>query len=133
MAFPFKRSKYGNRRTDGFDSALEARFYQNYLYPLSLVEKFTIIKQKQFKLELNGIHICDYFADFYVPERNIVFETKGMFTDEGKIKLRLTQALYEPRIIVVRSLSKFEEVPIYRARKPRPISDIGHLLGGNPV
>lgn len=116
-----RRSKYGNRPTGGFHSALEARFHERWLAPRCLALGYTIETQKRYPLVVNGRHVCDYVADFYVPEENTVYETKGMFTDESKLKLRLTQALYDARIIVVRSLSRFEEVPAYRARKPRPI------------
>lgn len=117
--FKGRANKYGSRPTGGFDSALEARFYERWLKPRCDSMGHTIETQKRYPLIVNGHHICDYVADFYVPEENTIYETKGMFLGEAKLKLRLTQALYDVRIVVARSLSKFEQVPRYRARKAK--------------
>ena len=55
-----KRNKYGNRRTDGFDSAKEARRYGQ----LKALGVWPIERQVSFDLTVNGVHICDYRADF---------------------------------------------------------------------
>jgi len=55
-----KRNKYGNRRTDGFDSAKEARRYGH----LKALGVWPIERQVSFDLTVNGVHICDYRADF---------------------------------------------------------------------
>ena len=55
-----KRSKYGNRRTDGFDSAKEARRFGE----LKSLGVWPIERQVGFDLVVNGVHICRYQADF---------------------------------------------------------------------
>lgn len=56
-----KRSKYGNRRTDGFDSAKEARRYRELSNDPTV---FGIERQKEYDLILDGELICKYRADF---------------------------------------------------------------------
>lgn len=55
-----KRNKYGNRRTNGFDSAREARRFEE----LKALGVWPIDRQVKFNLPVNGVHICDYIADF---------------------------------------------------------------------
>jgi len=54
--------------------------------------------QVTLKLDVNGKHICNYVADFYVLKAGVIkgeiHETKGYFTPIGKLKWRLAQALY---------------------------------------
>lgn len=60
-----KKNKYGAKRTDGFDSAKEARRYRE----LKALGVQPIERQVTFDLTVGGIHICDYRADFvyFVP------------------------------------------------------------------
>ena len=55
-----KRNKYGNRRTDGFASAKEARRFEE-LLSLGVT---SVGRQIGYELNVNGVHICDYIADF---------------------------------------------------------------------
>ena len=63
-----KRQKYGAKtvKTDGmkFDSTGEWRRWLE----LKLLEKageiHALERQRRFKLEVNGVHVCDYVADF---------------------------------------------------------------------
>jgi Protein of unknown function (DUF1064) len=60
-----KRSKYGNRRVDCFDSAKEAERYQ----VLRLEKEAGLIADleihPEFDLIVNGEYICKYIADFH--------------------------------------------------------------------
>lgn len=55
-----KKNKYGARRTDGFDSAKEARRFKE----LKALGVWPIERQVSFDLDFNGVHICSYRADF---------------------------------------------------------------------
>jgi hypothetical protein len=49
------------------------------------------------RLDVNGKHIANYFADFKVIKKGgliEIHECKGMWTAVGKIKYKLAQALY---------------------------------------
>ena len=54
-----KKNKYGNKRTDGFDSAREAKRFQ-VLRAMGIEPEC----QVTFDLTVEGVHICDYRADF---------------------------------------------------------------------
>lgn len=94
-------SKYGNVPTqiDGhvFHSKLEARRYQELkaLQVGGLISELEL--QPRFNIEINGVHICRYFADFryYDNERKetVVEDAKGMRTEVYKLKARLMKAI----------------------------------------
>ncbi len=95
-------SKYGNRKTeiDGFlfDSKREANRYVE----LKLAERAGEIEnlelQPKYSVDINGKHICNYFADFrYFDKRDrkiVIEDVKGVKTDVYKLKKRLVEALY---------------------------------------
>ena len=94
-------SKYGNiqKRVDGilFHSGKEARRYVE----LRGMQKAGVISglelQPRYRLEANGVHICDYIADFayHDEERrtDVVEDVKGMRTQIYILKARLMKAL----------------------------------------
>ena len=94
--------KYHNvpRRVDGilFHSGKEARRYQE----LKALEKAGVIValelQPRFKLDVNGVHVCDYIADFsyHDEERrvDVVEDVKGWRTEVYKLKARLMLAIH---------------------------------------
>ena len=109
-AEPEKRNKYGNRRTevDGimFHSAKEAKRYTE----LKLMEKAGAIRglrlQVPFDLEVNGVKICRYVADFVYEEQihgekifsrglwgTVIEDVKGKRTDVYRIKAKLMKAI----------------------------------------
>jgi len=55
-----KRNKYHAKRTDGFHSAKEARRFAT----LKSMGVWPIECQVKFDLTVNGVHICEYWADF---------------------------------------------------------------------
>ena len=96
-------SKFSNlpQRVDGilFQSRKEARRYTE----LKAMQGGGVIRdlelQPKFRLEVNGIHVCDYFADFryYDIERGriVVEDAKGIRTREYVLKSRLMRAVHE--------------------------------------
>ena len=53
-------------------------------------------RQVRFKLDHNGIHICDYVADFVYFEgpRRIICDVKGYVTPEFRLKSKMMKAFY---------------------------------------
>lgn len=97
------RKKYKNKsvEVDGitFDSALEARRYQD----LKLLQFSGAIRDlevhRAFRIEVGGMLICSYEADFcytMVPSGLFVVEdTKGYVTPEYKLKKKLMKAVHK--------------------------------------
>jgi Protein of unknown function (DUF1064) len=102
-----RRSKYGNRKTvvDGitFDSAKEARVYAE----LKLRERSGDIRalkvQPRFRLDVNGVKICDYVGDFdfYDPviQSRVVADAKGFRTPIYRLKKKLMKAIHNIDIL----------------------------------
>ncbi len=92
-------SKYRNIRTaiDGisFASRREARRYAELCLQRQTGEIQELGVQKHFSLDVNGIHICDYIADFVDrPESaQIVEDAKGKRLELYRIKKRLMKAI----------------------------------------
>ena len=96
-------SKYGNipQRVDGIflHSKKEARHYKT----LKAMQQAGIIRdletQPKFKLDINGTHICNYFADFkYFDnelDREVIVGVKGVRTQVYKLKKRLMLAIHD--------------------------------------
>jgi hypothetical protein len=101
---PQKPNKYRARKTevDGiiFDSQREAVRYQE----LKLLEKAGEISnlelQVKFSLDIEGVRICNYIADFCYDEKGqvVVEDSKGVRTPSYRIKAKLMWALYRIRI-----------------------------------
>ena len=99
-----RRSKYGSRKTVAlgvaFDSAAEARRYQE----LRLLEAASEIRdlemQVKFSLDVNGQHVCNFFVDFrYWSNRSnrTVLEdvkSKPTITPVYRLKKKLLKAVY---------------------------------------
>ena len=100
-----KRPKYGNRKTevDGylFDSAAEALRYRELKLLEAAGEITRLVLQPKFQVEIEGRHICDYFADFSYWDgktSNLVVEdVKSEYTAKLPmflLKKNLVEALY---------------------------------------
>ena len=101
-------------------SKLEGRFYTSYLLPRSMAGEFNIECQKKFVLEVNGHKIAEYWADFLCTSPSgeaVVYETKGRFMGDAKMKIRLFEALYNIPVFIAYSLSKIERLKGYKKRK----------------
>lgn len=100
-------SKYHNRKTevDGFvfDSRREANRYVE----LKLLERageiYHLELQPKFEMVVNGMKICDYYADFRYQEgeKTIVEDAKGVRTDVFRIKKKLLKAIYGIDVVEV--------------------------------
>lgn len=96
----WRRGKYGNKKTevDGrmFDSKREANRYGE----LKLLEKdgqiINLQCQRTYRLEVNGILVCKYIADFVYGEggKLVVEDTKGHRTREYILKKKLMRAVH---------------------------------------
>ncbi len=74
-----KRNKYANVKTDGFDSKKESRRHQE-LVMLERAGKISgLALQVPYACVVNGVHVCDYVADFtYMEgERRVVEDVKS--------------------------------------------------------
>lgn len=103
-------NKYNAKKkeVDGFlfDSTSEANRYSD----LKLAERAGNIRnlelQPKFSINLEGRHICDYFADFRYydcdKEEIIIEDVKGMATDVYKLKKKLVEAVYKIKITEIR-------------------------------
>jgi len=94
-----KRNKFGAKKTviDGitFDSKKEAEHYKILKIRLAAKQIKHLARQVIFRLEINGMLICKYVADFTYVEngRLVVDEVKGFETAVWKLKKKLFQAL----------------------------------------
>ncbi len=99
----WRYNKYNNKSSifEGFpyDSKLEAEYAQE----LSLRKKAGDILdwERQFKvsIDISGFHICNYYVDFRVLEKDESYtltEIKGMETDLWRIKRKLLKAVWLP-------------------------------------
>lgn len=99
-----KRPKYGNRKTevDGirFQSRKEASRYSE-LRLLERAGKISDLRlQVKFSLDIEGFHVCNYYADFCYEENGeiIVEDSKGVRTKDYRIKAKLMMAIYRIKI-----------------------------------
>lgn len=84
-----------------FDSRREANRYAELRLELLAGDITDLELQKPYSLDVNGIHICDYVADF-VYQRNgkqTVEDAKGKATVEYKIKRALMRAIHGITIV----------------------------------
>ena len=99
-----RAQKFGNVKvttTDGtFDSQKEHRRWCE----LKLLERGGVIRnlerQTRFRFEQNGVHICDYIADFvfFEGDERVCEDSKGFQTDVYRIKRKLMLAFYNIKI-----------------------------------
>lgn len=96
-------SKYGNQRTNGFDSKKEAQRYAE----LKILERAGIIKELRTQVPYELIPKNDkyravaYVADFvYIKDgKTVVEDSKGFRTDVYKIKKKLMYHVYGIEVI----------------------------------
>lgn len=95
-----KRSKYNNVKVhiDGhkFDSKKEANYYLILRGELNAGRVKRLEFQPKFRLEVNGILICHYIADFkvfYANGKVEIIDVKGFRTPTYKLKNRMMKAI----------------------------------------
>ena len=84
-------------------SQREANRYAELKIELQAGEIADLELQKRFALCVNGVHICDYIADFVYCRQGIpvVEDAKGKPTDVYKIKRALMRAIQGVEIVEV--------------------------------
>lgn len=102
-----KPSKHRNVKTtiDGitFDSAKEARRWQDLCLWQASGQITQLLRQQRFKIVVNGVHICDYIADVTYREHGklVVEDTKSAHTrkmDVYRLKKKLMLAVHKIEI-----------------------------------
>jgi len=95
------KNKYGaTRQTYGgfsYDSKMEAAYAEELDWLIKAKEVLRWDRQVKLELDVEGVHICNYFIDFrvYYSDGRIEYhEVKGFETDVWKIKWKLSHALY---------------------------------------
>ena len=103
------KPKYRNEKTeiDGirFDSKAEARRYQYLKSRLDDGEIESMVLQPKYAIEVNGIKICTYIADFryryFGSETEIVEDVKGVRTPAYRLKKKLMKAVHGIDVVEV--------------------------------
>jgi len=99
----YRYAKFGNRASDYngyiYDSAFEADYARE--LDLRLNAKDIKAWKRQFKvsIDINDIHICNYYVDFEIEHNDGSFElieVKGMETDVWRMKRKLLEAVWLP-------------------------------------
>lgn len=80
-----------------YDSKLEANYAAqlDWMIKAKEVEKWE--RQHKISIDINGVHICNYFMDFkvwFTDGRVEYHEVKGFFTEIWKMKWKLSKAIY---------------------------------------
>jgi hypothetical protein len=95
------RSKYGNKRTPVGDRMFDSKGEAGRAMELRILEKAGHIRdlafQVSFPLEVNGMLVCRYKADFAytcADGVNVVEDFKGYRTPEYALKAKLFRAIY---------------------------------------
>jgi hypothetical protein len=103
-----KPSKYRNVKTmvDGitFHSKKEANHYLVLKSMLNAGEISDLKLQERYRIELNGVKICDYVSDFsYIDKYGAkrVIDVKGVRTAIYKLKAKLMKAVHGIDIVEV--------------------------------
>lgn len=97
----FKRNKFNAKGTSYngryYDSKLEASYAMELDWLKKAGEIKEIIPQYKISLDVNGVHIANYFMDFKViksDETIEMHEVKGLEMPLWKMKWKLAKALY---------------------------------------
>ena len=94
------RNKYGNKTSRykgrSYHSRREAddAMWLDSLLQQGLIKQ--VVPQYKMSIDVNGVHICNHFVDFMVilnDGRVKYVETKGIWTDIYRFKLKLIKAL----------------------------------------
>lgn len=81
--------------------------------------------QVKYALEINGVHICNYIADFTYLENGklVVEDLKGFVTEEFRMKFKLMQGCHGITIKLVDSTGKNRDVMKRPKAKKNPKPD----------
>ena len=99
------KNKYRNIETvvDGiiFPSRKQAKRYRGLLLLQQKGEITDLALEQAYSIDVNGIHICDYRADFTFRRdgKIVVEDTKGIRTPAFKLKALLMKAVYGVEVV----------------------------------
>jgi hypothetical protein len=66
--------------------------------------------QPRFRLDVNGVHVCDYLGDFRYFDNDrgqvVVEDTKGWITEVARLKLKLVAAVHGVNVELVRKVGR---------------------------
>jgi hypothetical protein len=91
--FNAKSQEYGGEK---YDSKGEAGYAQELDWRIKAGEIQSYERQYKIDLKVNGVHICNYYADFLVTDKHgalQIHEYKGMVLPLFQLKWKLLQAL----------------------------------------
>ena len=95
-------NKYGAKKIEYNGRLYHSKKEAEKAMELNLLQKAGKIKKiiPQYKVDLTiyGIHICNYYPDFYVEWANgdvEIIEIKGFVTPDWKLKWKLFEAVYK--------------------------------------
>lgn len=100
-----RKGKYnavGVRTEEGyFDSKMEHRRWEVLKLLARTGEIADLQRQVKYSLDVNGVHITNYIADFVYKQDNVVIveDSKGFKTPEYKIKKSLMKAVHDIDIL----------------------------------
>jgi len=106
-------NKYRNIKSEyngvKYDSKLEIITAKelDLLYQAKAIKGYE--RQFRFDIDVNGVHIAFYKADFFVytlTGLNEIIECKGCFTSIARLKLKLVKALYPDIKIIIHQRNK---------------------------
>lgn len=95
-----KKNKYGNIKENGFDSRKENRRWNDLFLMMQAGEISGLLTQVPFTIEVKGMKVCKYIADFTYTEKGeyIVEDTKGKRTSIYQLKKKLMLAVHGIKI-----------------------------------
>lgn len=104
-----RRNKYNARRTEVDGITFASRHEANRYSELMLSQRAGIITdldlQHKFSIDVNGTHVCNYFADFTYrlveTGEFVVEDAKGHKTAVYKLKKKLVKAVFGIDIVEV--------------------------------
>ncbi len=105
-----RKSKYGNVSTLYNGRTFASKLEANHAGELDMLRRAkepdqqvkSVEYQYRIPVEVNGVRICTYVADFYVlfaDGHKEVHETKGFKTAVYKLKKKLVEAIYGEKIM----------------------------------
>lgn len=101
------QSKYGNQKVEYNGLRFDSKGERDRWIDLTLLEKAgkvrDLTRQSRYKIEVDGMHICNYVADFVywdvAKDRWVVEDFKGHRTREYLLKRKLMKAVYDVDIL----------------------------------
>jgi len=101
--FNAKKTQYNGRY---YDSVLEANYAEKLDWLIKAGEVKEVVPQYKISLDVNGVHIANYYMDFKVvlsDGRIEMHEVKGFETPVWRMKWRLAKAMYpEYKFVLVK-------------------------------